>query len=99
NKSGELRTDATPAKSGAKARVVAACARELEEELLIYGEEIHTESGAHAKRIETWAHWKQRTGFSSKLPTPEQARKRLDRLLAKLNKQFDADGTLPWQQA
>jgi hypothetical protein len=98
NKSGELRTDEKRTKSGAKGPVVAACAPELEEKLLIYAEEIHTVSGAHAKRLETWAHWKQRTGFSPKLPTPEQARKKLDLVLAKLNKQFDTDGTLPWQQ-
>lgn len=38
-------------------KAMGAAARELERALLMVGTSLHTEAGAHAKRVETWARW------------------------------------------
>ena len=48
-------------------------ARMLEQRLLVFGDDVHTDSGHHVKRIETWEHWAWRSGFNIHvLPTPRQ---------------------------
>jgi hypothetical protein len=74
-------------------------ARELERKLLVYSEQIHTDSGSHAKCLRTWERWATRVGLGKKRPTPEQAKKILEEKLAHLNQQFNANGLLPWQAA
>jgi hypothetical protein len=70
--------------------------RELETRLLIHTEEFHTETGAHAKRMETWPAWSDRVGFFwQKMPVPE-AKKEFEALLTGWNNQFQARGRLPW---
>jgi hypothetical protein len=36
--------------------------RELERRLLVHGDQVHTESGTHQARLETWQAWAQRSG-------------------------------------
>ncbi len=85
-------------KSSRTAREKSADARALETRLLVFGEEVHTRSGAHVKRIETWEHWAWRTGFHIQvLPTPERAKEEFARIAEHLNEEFGADATLPWQ--
>lgn len=72
-------------------------ARELERKLLIHAEQIHTASGAHAKLLETWAHWSERVGFKSATILTEEAKRKLAKRLLKLNQQFEASAKLPWQ--
>ncbi|HEU4933113.1 MAG TPA: hypothetical protein VFT48_13615 [Pyrinomonadaceae bacterium] len=71
-------------------------ARELESRLLIHANQIHTESGAHAKVIETWPAWAKRVGFRAKAKSPGAARRFLDQRLAEMNKEFGGNGKLPW---
>lgn len=71
-------------------------ARELELRLLVHSEQFHTESGRHAKRLETWERWAGRAGIKTSL-TADQAKKRLEDIVQKLNEEFDGSGSLPWQ--
>jgi len=73
-------------------------ARNLELRLLVFGDNVHTASGAHVKRIETWEHWAWRSGFNIYvLPPPASAKKEFARIVEDLNAEFGAEATLPWQ--
>lgn len=72
-------------------------ARELESRLLIHTEQVHTKSGAHAKRIETWDGWAKRVRFEDRGADQKAAKLLLEKRVGKLNKMFDADAKLPWQ--
>ena len=79
-------------------REKSADARALELRLLVFGDDVHTASGAHVKRIETWEHWAWRTGFHIQvLPLPEKAKQEFARVVGDLNAEFGAAATLPWQ--
>ena len=93
----ELRTDEIPWTGGAKKDSPGEAARQLERRLLVYSEEVHTESGAHAKRLESWERWAKRVGLASSTMSPAQAKKMLEDVLTALNQQFKAKGRLPWQ--
>jgi hypothetical protein len=71
-------------------------ASELESRLLIHAEQIHTESGQHAKVIETWDAWAKRTGFRARANDPVAARRFLEQRLTKINTKYDGVGKLPW---
>ena len=71
-------------------------ARELERRLLLHANQIHTESGAHAKVIETWDTWAQRAGFRPRAKSPATARRSLGKRLNEINANFGGDGRLPW---
>jgi hypothetical protein len=93
---GILRMDEIKGVRGAKEK--SAYARSLETRLLVFGDDVHTASGAHAKRIETWEHWAWRSGFNIQvLPTPTSAKKEFARIVENLNAEFGADAMLPWQ--
>ncbi len=66
-------------------------ARELEKRLLLYSEEVHTDSGKHAKRLETWENLMERRGFSSTLPSVANAKRALETKIA------TSGARLPWQ--
>ena len=70
--------------------------RELEKRLLIHTEELHTESGAHAKKLETWEHWANRTLFKRQSLAAADAKRQLEQRLAILNKRFGAAAEMPW---
>ena len=71
-------------------------ARELEGRLLVHGKQIHTESGKHAKVIETWDEWAKRARFRARANDPVAARRFLDQRLAEINNQHNGNGRLPW---
>ena len=71
-------------------------ARELESRLLLHASQIHTESGAHAKVIETWPTWAERAGFRARANSPAAARRFLEQRLAEINEEFGGKGELPW---
>jgi len=71
-------------------------ARELESRLLLHANQIHTESGAHAKVIETWDTWADRAGFRARAKSPAAARQFLEHRLAEMNEEFGGKGKLPW---
>ena len=88
---GEVRTDAVRLKG-------AAAAKELECRLLVHSDEIHTKSGAHAKRLSTWERWSRREKLTAKTMPPAKAKKILEEALARLCEPNDATARLPWQK-
>ncbi|MGI9065393.1 MAG: AlkZ-related protein [Pyrinomonadaceae bacterium] len=96
--SGELRSDRidwSRSRSSSKNKP-GDTARELERKLLVHAEQIHTASGAHAKLLETWEHWSQRTGFAAPAVQTDQAKRNLEERLRKLNDEFEGKARLPW---
>ncbi|HUY39916.1 MAG TPA: hypothetical protein VMV13_13860 [Candidatus Binataceae bacterium] len=92
---GNLRMDEIG--SSRTAKELGADARILETRLLVFGDDVHTDSGAHVKRIETWPHWAERVELdTSKLPSLEHARGELERIVTQLNQKSGAEATLPW---
>lgn len=91
--SGSIRTDKLTTKGKNKSGDV----RELEQRLLIHSDQVHTETGAHAKIIETWAHWAKRVKLKPKKTPVASAREFLERRLEEINQQFSGHGKLPWQ--
>jgi hypothetical protein len=71
-------------------------ASELEKLLLVYSEQFHTEAGSHARRLDTWDRWLNRTGVVTVKRSPDQARDTLEQLVESLNHQFSGSGRLPW---
>jgi hypothetical protein len=73
-------------------------ARELEQRLLVCATEIHTPSGAHAKVLETWSHWAQRTGSRTLVALSLTDGKRLlQDAAARLGRAGGGEALLPWQ--
>jgi hypothetical protein len=69
-------------------------ARELEARLLIHSQQIHTESGAHAKVLQTWQAWARRVGYRARAKNSAAARSFLDERVASVS----SSGVLPWQE-
>lgn len=90
---GWLQTDKLGKKFGPKPGETA---RELELRLLLHASQVHTESGAHAKVLETWDVWAQRARFRASAKSPAAARRFLEKRLAELNLNHNGDGRLPW---
>jgi hypothetical protein len=77
-------------------KAIAAAARELELALLVYAESVHTESGAHAKRLASWQRWAGRRNLTAGAVTAAAGREQFERTLARLSERFHARGRLPW---
>jgi hypothetical protein len=73
-----------------------AAARELEKKLLAHAGQFHTETGAHAKLLESWEEWAKKVGFKTGTISVEEARKRMEETVRRLNDEFDAKARLPW---
>jgi len=72
--------------------------RELEGRLLVYSESVHTERGFHTKQLQTWKSWAQRANLDAVRLSSSAAKTQLEGVVARLNKQFNAAGTLPWNK-
>jgi hypothetical protein len=72
---------------------------ELERRLLVHAEEVHTESGAHAKRVETWEHWLSRVAWSGPIPEPRIGRERLLEAVRQMCRESGGTCRLPWEAA
>ncbi len=96
-RTGALRTDEIPWPEGWEKDSPGEAARELERRLLVYGEEVHTESGRHAKQIETWEQWAARAGVSLGAMTAQQGKRELEAAVGALNERSRANGRLPWE--
>lgn len=94
---GSLRTDQLAWPKSATAKPGAA-ARKLEKKLLIHAVEFHTDSGAHAKLLETWNTWTRRIGIPVGTILPEAAMQKMEERVRKLNEQFEAKAWLPWRK-
>jgi len=90
---GVLQTDKLGKEFGPKP---AETTRELEARLLLHANQIHTESGAHAKVIETWLAWAERAGFRARATSPVTARRFLEQRLNDLHQTFGGTSKLPW---
>ena len=73
-------------------------ATELEERLLVHGGQVHTESGSHAKLLESWETWAKRVRPGRRMNV-EAARRQLEERVALLNAQLGAKARLPWHLA
>ena len=71
-------------------------ARELELRILIHARQIHTETGKHAKIIETWNTWAKRVGFRTRAKDPPAARRFFEQRLKNINEKCNGRGKLPW---
>ena len=72
-------------------------AGELEKRLLVCASEVHTESGAHSKALETWEHWAGPLGVDRETLGAEGGRSRLEETVAEMNRRTGGSGRLPWQ--
>ena len=71
--------------------------RRLESRLLVFATEVHTESGAHLKQLETWAHWADRVGLDASVrPTLDAATAEFDDICARLAHRYGSLASAPW---
>jgi hypothetical protein len=93
---GIVRTDQI--ERGTLTTKITEAARELERRLLVHSDQVHTESGAHAKVLETWESWARRKEFSPAPITVTQAKATLEKRVQMLNEEFGAKVKLPWKE-
>ena len=92
---GSIRTDQIAWPKSATAKP-GESARELEKKLLIHAGQFHTETGAHAKLLESWEAWAQRVCFKASTISADKAERAIEGRVRKLNDQFEAKARLPW---
>lgn len=71
--------------------------RILERRLLIHSQQVHTESGAHAKVLESWETWAASANLNVGEMSVAEAKESLEQRVKELNERFDGKVTLPWQ--
>ena len=71
--------------------------RTLERRLLIHSRQIHTESGAHAKVLESWERWAASVKVNAGKLTMDAAKKSFEHRVQELNAKFKGKVNLPWQ--
>ncbi len=76
---------------------IGSAVRELELRLLLHTRQVHTESGAHARMLESWRHWRERIAFPIESRSPAESRHLFENLIANLNEQYGARARLGWQ--
>jgi len=97
DRKGEVRSDRLPASPKAKHSSWSEAIRELEERLLVYAEEFHSETGAHAKRLETWKHWAARVSLKLGQVDTEEAKEELKKFAQEIAEHSDIP-KLPWMK-
>ncbi len=94
---GDLRTDEFTREVQIDVKSLGEAARQLERRLLVYGDDIHTQAGFHAKLLKSWSRWMQQVDFRPvRLPLAEAMRS-LESRVEGINYECDAEGTLPWR--
>jgi hypothetical protein len=73
-------------------------ARELARRLLVRSEDVHTDKGSHAKRVEQWDRWAQRVEVKP-LKDVVDARRAIEEAAAALTSPRGARSALPWGRA
>jgi hypothetical protein len=71
--------------------------RELETRLLVHATSVHTERGFHMKEVQSWKAWARSAKLGKVKLTPATAKAQLESVVARLNQQCGAKGTLPWK--
>lgn len=92
----ELRSDRLEWPAKFKSVKPGQAVRELEKRLLMHTGELHTESGAHAKQLETWETWAQRLRLKRQVIEVANAKRRLEQRLSILNERFGTSAVPPW---
>ena len=92
---GTIRTDDPAVRRAVNPEKPAQVALTLERRLLVLGMQVHTESGTHAKTLESWDHWAQRRRLAARLPVP-QAKAALEDRVRRLNAEYHGKARLPW---
>jgi hypothetical protein len=97
DRDGTARTDDLDELGPHPRKALGDAARELERALLVVGTSLHTETGAHAKQLETWARWAERVGFAlAERLAPEDGQRALEAAVAALGEGATTRGRLPW---
>lgn len=96
DKDKELQTDILAAVGGFESKALSKAVNELEGYLLIYSRQFHTERGKHARRLETWSHWAQRSDFINDNLPPGKAKVELETIVDEQNRKAKAKAKLPW---
>jgi hypothetical protein len=78
--SGTLRNDALASEEGLNEAKLGGATRELERRLLVYTESLHTERGAHTKRLQSWQHLIRRLKFAARPMTPALGKAEIERV-------------------
>jgi hypothetical protein len=74
-------------------------ARALAMRLLVFADDVHTESGAHVRRLETWQRWAARHDVAlSNLPSASEGRAEFERVVVAANAERSASAFLPWEK-
>lgn len=85
---GPIRADET----GASGPVVTA----LERRLLVHSVSVHTETGAHARRLQTWERWARERRYRLPSMPVNEARRVFETIVSEMNARHKARGRLPW---
>lgn len=73
-------------------------ARTVALRMLAFADDVHTESGAHARRLTTWRSWANEHEVDiSSLPSAERARQEFEAIVRDSNAESSAKAFLPWQ--
>jgi len=73
-------------------------ARAIALRMLAFADDVHTESGAHARRLTTWRSWaKDHDIAMDSLPSASEARAELERIVREANAESSVSALLPWQ--
>jgi len=81
-------------------RARASAASELEKRLLVASDELHTETGAHARQLLTWQRWLAELSPKPRAEKLETARARLEEAVAGFAPESPVrQGLLPWLRA
>jgi hypothetical protein len=94
---GTLQTDWMIAVGGYESKALTKATNELERRFLVYAEQVHTDKGKHAKKLENWSHWAKRVGFKPGKIDVDKAKQEIEKIVDELNKKFGARGKLPWR--
>ncbi len=95
--SGFVRSDDPALLSSRSSRERRVCIRELEDRLLVHCIELHTERGAHAKALQSWAKCRQQKRFRRRAHPARDARERLEALVRAWSASSGPVALLPWQ--
>jgi hypothetical protein len=73
-------------------------ARTIALRLLAYADDVHTESGAHARRLTSWRSWAEDRHIAmDSLPSASDARREVEQIVETANAEGSAGALLPWQ--
>ena len=95
-KAGSVRSDELTIGTVAR-KQLSESVRILERRLLIHSRQVHTESGAHAKVLESWDSWAELAKLKTGEISVAEAKESLEQRVKELNERFDGKVTLPWQ--